>query len=84
MDDASKGFVDDHGDDQLACFLEAIDETAADSLLAQFNALLRMSLSPDHQLSTVIHVESLPRGANEKILKGELVRQHFPDIGESQ
>lgn len=78
------GFVDDHGDDQLACFLEAIDETAADSLLAQFNALLRMSLSPDHQLSTVIHVESLPRGANEKILKGELVRQHFPGIGESQ
>lgn len=76
-------FVDHHGDDRMACFVEGIDGPAADTLLSLFNALLRQWLSDEHQLSCVVAVDAFPRGANEKIQKDELLRQHWRSIGEA-
>jgi|GEM_PF-502626 acyl-CoA synthetase (AMP-forming)/AMP-acid ligase II/SAM-dependent methyltransferase len=74
----------EHGSDRLICFVPGQQEVAADELLSSFNTLLRGVLSPDHQLNKLAYVDALPRGANAKVRKDELVRQYMRTEGVDQ
>jgi acyl-coenzyme A synthetase/AMP-(fatty) acid ligase len=77
-------YIDDYGDERLVCFVIAPPDMIADSLLAQFNDLLRATLSQHHQLSRVIAVDGFPRGANEKIQRNALIGRHLNILRENR
>ena len=78
------GFVDDRGDEKMACFLRTSIGPGEEVTLANLNELLRTTLGHDYQLAHLIFVETFPRSANQKIRKQELLQMHgLEKIGSS-